>query len=123
MDALDALAWVFGLPERASDYGFIQLIARALIMYVAALALVRMGKNRFLGKSTAFDVVFGFVFGSMLSRGINGTGPLFPTMAAGAAMLGLHWLFGFIAVRVAKFDRLVNGDPILLVEEGREPGR
>ena len=45
-----------------------EMAMRACIVYVCALAIVRLGDKRFLGKPTAFDAVLGIIFGSVVSR-------------------------------------------------------
>ena len=92
--------------------------ARALIVYGAALLLVRLGDTRFLGKSTAFDVILGIILGSVLSRAINGDAPLLPTVVASAVLVGLHWTFAHLAVRSARLGTLVKGHAHLLVRDG-----
>jgi hypothetical protein len=40
-----------------------QIVARAVVIYLAGVLLVRVGDRRFLGKSAAFDVIFGVILG------------------------------------------------------------
>jgi hypothetical protein len=49
------------------------VIARAVIIYIAAVAIMRIGDRRFFGHNAAFDVIFGVIIGSVFARGINGT--------------------------------------------------
>ena len=115
---LDALSWLFGTNARPDDWGAVQLAARALLVYFAALFLVRAGKNRFLGKNTAFDVVLGFMFGSMLSRAINGSPALFGTVAAAAVLIALHWVLSAVAWRSKRISGLLRGEPKILARDG-----
>jgi hypothetical protein len=43
------------------------------------------------------------MLGSIMSRAINGSAPLVPTLLAGAVLLGLHWLFALLAVHTSWF--------------------
>ncbi len=97
-----------------------QIVLRALIVYLAALAMVRLGDKRFLGKHTAFDVILGVILGSVVSRAITGSGssPFFITLAAGAALVGLHWLFSSIAFRSDRFGTVVKGNVRTLIQDG-----
>lgn len=110
------IAGLLGLDVDELTLG--QMALRALIVYVAALAMVRAGEKRFLGKSTAFDVVLAIVFGSVVSRAITGSSPFFPTLGAGAVVVGLHWLFAACAFRSDRFGTLIKGEPRLLVRDG-----
>jgi hypothetical protein len=48
-------AWfdgLLGLSLKSDQLGFGQMAARAFIMYVAVIIIVRSGKKRFLGRAT-----------------------------------------------------------------------
>lgn len=106
------------LGLEAEDLTITQMVLRAVIVYGAALLMVRLGEKRFLGKSTAFDVILGIILGSVVSRAITGSSPFFPTLAAGFVLVGLHWLFAVIAFRSDRFATLIKGSPRTLVENG-----
>jgi uncharacterized membrane protein YcaP (DUF421 family) len=106
------------LGLNAESLNVSQMAVRAVVLYAAALFLVRLGDKRFLGKNTAFDVILGIILGSVISRAINGQAALFPTMAAGLVLVGLHWVLAGIAFRSDGFGTLVKGCPRLLVEDG-----
>ncbi|MDX1584978.1 MAG: DUF421 domain-containing protein, partial [Thermoanaerobaculia bacterium] len=54
-----------------------------------------------------------------VSRAINGGADLTPTIAAGFALIALHWIFAAIAFRAGWFGRLVKGRPMTLIREGK----
>jgi len=97
-----------------------QMAMRAAFIYVSSLIIIRFGNKRFLGKSTAFDVVIGIVIGSVFSRAINGTAPLFVTLSAGITLVGLHWLFAVISLNSKWFGKLVKGKTLRLIEDYTE---
>ena len=112
-----AIVWALGLEaERLTLW---HMALRAVVVYVAALIMVRLGEKRFFGKNSAFDIILGIVFGSVVSRAINGTAEFFPTLGAGLALIGLHWLFAFVAFRHSRFGTLIKGSPRTLVEDGK----
>lgn len=102
----------------ADDLTWYQMAVRSLIIYVAALAMVRVGEKRFLGKNTAFDVILGIILGSVTSRAINGSAGLGPTIVAGFVLVALHWLIAFISFRSDRFGDIVKGSKRLIVEDG-----
>src|SRR5436309_1023553 len=74
MDGIgSAVTLVLGLDRGAHDLATGQVCARAIVVFLAGLAIMRVGNRRFLGKATPFDVMLGFVLGSVLSRAISGT--------------------------------------------------
>ncbi len=95
-----------------------QMALRALIIYVSAISLVRLGEKRFMGKNTAFDVILGIILGSVLSRAITGNAGFFQTLGAGALLVGLHWLFSVAAFYSDRFGTMIKGSERRLVEDG-----
>lgn len=119
-----AVDGLLGLGRDAGEIRAGQMALRTLVVYVVTLAVVRLGSRRFLGKATAFDVIMGIMIGSVMSRGINGSAELVPTLLAGAMLVALHWLFAVLSFHTRWFGALVKGQPVLLVEDGevREEG-
>ena len=98
---------------------FAEMIIRAVGVYVGALLIVRLaGEARLLGKHAAFDIFLGIIFGSMISRPVNAAAPFFETIAVGAVLVGVHWIFGALAFRWHAFGNLVKGRPAVLLENG-----
>jgi len=107
-----------GLPSEALGGG--QMAARALVIFVYLLVVVRLGHRRFASRSTAFDLVIVIVLGSVASRAISGTAPFGPTLVAVAALLALHWLTAAATFHSHLLGALVKGKPEELVREGEE---
>jgi len=98
---------------------FTEMILRAVGVYIGALLIVRLaGEARLLGKHAAFDIFLGIIFGSMISRPVNASAPFLETIAVGAVLVGIHWVFGALAFRWHTFGNLVKGRPVALVEDG-----
>ncbi|MBW3565133.1 MAG: DUF421 domain-containing protein [Acidobacteria bacterium] len=110
--------WNYLLGIDDPDLDATQMILRATIVYVATIAMIRIGERRVLGKNTAFDVILGVVLGSSLSRAINGNASLMPTIFAGFMLIVLHWSFASLSYHHPWFGRLVKGRPLKLVSDG-----
>ncbi|MFW5941564.1 MAG: DUF421 domain-containing protein [Chloroflexota bacterium] len=96
-----------------------QMAIRAVIVYLAAIVLVRLGEKRFLGKHAALDVILGFMLGSVLSRAITASAPFFETILGGAlALVLIHWLFAVLSFHSDRFGDLVKGTDRVLVSDG-----
>src|SRR5688572_31750908 len=83
---------LLGLELNVGDVNALQMALRTIIIYAFTLAIVRLGSKRFLGKPSAFDTTVAIMLGSIMSRAINGSAPLAPTLASGVVLIGLHWL-------------------------------
>jgi uncharacterized membrane protein YcaP (DUF421 family) len=99
-----------------------QMAARALVTFVVTIVIIRLGDKRLFGKGTTFDIIVAIMIGSIMSRAITGSSPLFATWVAGAVLVGLHWLLAALAYRIDWFGPLVKGNPVLLIDDG-EPRR
>ena len=60
----------------------IEAAIRAAIVFVAAIILVRWAKRRFIAQASPMDMVMMVVYGSTLSRAINGGGTLAASLSA-----------------------------------------
>jgi uncharacterized membrane protein YcaP (DUF421 family) len=114
----DWLQRILGLERNLEDVSSVEMALRALLVYVLAVILVRIGSKRFLSQATAFDVIVAIMLGSILSRAINGSAPFLPTIAAGAALVGLHWFFALLTSRTDFAGPLLKGEPRLLIKDG-----
>lgn len=115
---MDALEQIIGLGKEARELDVGEMALRAAIIYVVTLAIVRLGKKRFMGSGTAFDMIVGIMLGSMASRALTGNAPMVPTMTGAAVLVFMHWLFSGIALRAHSFGSLIKGNPQTLVRNG-----
>jgi uncharacterized membrane protein YcaP (DUF421 family) len=63
--------------------------------------------------------VVGVVLGSVLSRAVNGSAPLFPTMSGVVVLLLLHWLLAFASSRSHVLSVLLKGNARPLIRDGQ----
>lgn len=110
---------LFGGDTAHSSLGWGQLAARAAIIYVAGVLLVRVGKSRMLGRASPLDVIVAFILGSMLSRAITGTAAISDTLVATASLVVLHATLTWLACRFHAWGWLVKGSPHVLVQNGQ----
>lgn len=115
---VDGFRTALGLGLDAADVGLLQMALRTVLVYGVTLAVVRLGAKRFLSRATAFDAVVAIMVGSIMSRAVNGSAPLGPTLLSGAALLGMHWLLASLAFHSDRFGVLAKGEPRLLIEDG-----
>jgi uncharacterized membrane protein YcaP (DUF421 family) len=108
-----------GLGADPRNLTFIQISLRAVIVFFAALVMVRMANRRFLSKMSPFDVILGFILASMLARAVNGTVSFFPTLGAGFVLVGIHAVIAALSYRSDAFGRLVKGSEKRIVQDGK----
>jgi uncharacterized membrane protein YcaP (DUF421 family) len=118
-DVLHSANALLGLDLKSEQISVGQMACRAVVVFVVTLVLVRLGKKRFMGGATAFDVILGIILGSVVSRAITGNAPFFPALAASAALVLMHWVFSALALRWPLFARMIRGHAQLLVRDGK----
>src|SRR5215831_8328233 len=115
----DFMQALVGIGVEPKQLTFLQVSVRGVIVFIAALIMVRVSSKRSLPEKTAFDAVFVVIIGSMLARVINGSEAFFPTLGTGFVLVLLHRLFGLAAYYSHTFGILVKGQPAMLVQNGR----
>ena len=119
MNALQNFFLVLLGPDgKATELTVLNISLRGFLIFVAGLALVRVGDRRSLAEKTAFDAIFIVLLGSMLSRAINGTAPFFSTIAAAIALMIIHRIFAFAAFKSHWFGQLIKGKALTVVRNG-----
>jgi uncharacterized membrane protein YcaP (DUF421 family) len=115
--ALDA---VLGLSaSKAEQLGTAQVCARAIVVYIILIGFVRLGKKRFLGQATAFDVILLIMLGSISSRAISGTAPFVASLGATLILILFHWVISYFAEFSPALGYMTKGSDTLLIKEGR----
>ena len=114
----DGLAWMFGgdIPRQALALG--QVAARAAVVYLIGLALVRIGKSYLLGHATPVDLILAFLLGSLLSHGITGSAAISSTAVASAVLVAIHFAVTAWACHSRRVGFWVKGHRRVLVRDG-----
>jgi uncharacterized membrane protein YcaP (DUF421 family) len=106
---------VFGPTENIDWW---QECARAALIFIYGLALVRLAGRRVFGKWAALDIVVSMIVGSNLSRALTGNAPLWGTLAASGLLMILHWLLAQGVARSKRFSHMFEGSAIELARGG-----
>lgn len=106
---------IFGETNHISWW---QEVARAVVIFIYGLTLVRLAGRRCFGKWAALDIIVSVIVGSNLSRTLTGGAPLGGTLAATTLLMALHWVLAHAAARSVGLSRLLEGCPIELGHDG-----
>lgn len=117
--AYDFIRPLLGLGEEPKELDTMQLSLRALIVFVTAIAIVRVADKRFLSRKTAFDVVLGLILASVLARAVNGSAPLGPTIVCGFVLVFAHRFLAFLSRRSHLLGKLIKGNDELVIADGQ----
>src|SRR3954471_22702729 len=100
----DLLDQALGLSLKSEQLGFGHMAARAAVMYVALIVLVRFAKKRFLGQATAFDYILVVLIGAVAGRAMTGGAPYFASLFGLFVLVAMHWVFSAASQRSQAFS-------------------
>jgi uncharacterized membrane protein YcaP (DUF421 family) len=98
-------------------YGF---LIRALIVYIYMFIILKVLGQRSIGTITPLDFLFGVIIGDVLGEPLStGNAPMGGPLAAAALISGLHLFFSYVALKTPRFRRIIEDEPIIIIEKGR----
>ncbi len=110
------ILFIFGAGNTLDPW---QSAARAAVIFVFALVLIRASGRRSFGQHTPFDACITVLLGAVLSRAVMGSSPFWPTVTASAVLVVLHRLVALASNRSRRFEDWVSGREIELVCNGQ----
>lgn len=117
LEVQEIFNYLFGIEDQSLTWW--QMSFRAVGVFFAALMIMRIGSHRIFGKNTAFDIVLGIIYGSVLSRAITGNAPFWPTLAAALTLVLLHKALASLAYHTNfGIGNIIKGKAKILVRDG-----
>ncbi|MCA8829629.1 DUF421 domain-containing protein [Hymenobacter pini] len=107
---------LFGLQATADTISIGQTCARAVLVFVVALGLLRLSGRRTFRGNSALDMVVKFMFGALLSRVIIADAPMLITFVAAGALVLVHRALAALLYFSPTLHRLVKGSASVLAE-------
>jgi uncharacterized membrane protein YcaP (DUF421 family) len=96
-----------------------EFIARAVIVYLFLLLILRLTGKRQVGQLAPFDLVLLLVLSNSLQNAMNGgDNTLSGGVISAVTLIGLNWLIGYATFRNKKVGRFVEGRPQVLIHNG-----
>jgi uncharacterized membrane protein YcaP (DUF421 family) len=96
------------------------IVARSAAVYLAILAGMRLTGRRQLGQMTPFDLVLILLISNAVQNAMVGPdNSILGGLAAAATLLVLNWVTNIASDRSPDLRKVLEGEPILLVSDGR----
>lgn len=96
-----------------------EFVLRAVAVYVVVLLMVRLTGKRTVGQFTPFDLLVVVLLGTAVQNSLIGEDTsLLGGLILAATLLGLNWSVGKLSARSRRFDRVVEGKPVILLRHG-----
>lgn len=107
---------LLGTGEQLNPF---HMAVRALLMFLIALLLIRLGGLRIIGKKSGFDLVIVIMMGAVLARGIVGASPFLSTVAAATVMIVINRLLAWASIKSLLLSHLFKGSALILYQDGK----
>lgn len=113
---MDIIYNIFG---QGKDLTMFQMSARAVVIYLITLILIRISGRRTFGKKSAFDTTIVIILGSVMSRAVVGASAFVPTVACCLVFVLLHRGIAWLRIYSKFVTRLTQGAPQILYRNGK----
>jgi len=113
---MELLIKLFG---EGKDLNALQMSDRGVIMFFIALILIRISGRRSFGVRTPLDNIITISLGAVMSRAIVGASDFVPVVVCCFVIVLLHRLFGWLIAHSKPFGRFIEGNKMILFENGR----
>jgi len=112
---METLTRLFG---EGKDLNALQMSDRGVVMFVIALILIRISGRRSFGVRSPLDNIITISLGAVMSRAIVGASGFVPVVVCCFVIVLLHRVVGWFIARSKPFASFVEGEKILLFENG-----
>lgn len=112
---MDTIIKIFG---EGKDLNALQMSSRGIIMFMIALVLIRISGRRSFGVRSPLDNIITISLGAVMSRAIVGASDFVPVVVCCFVIVLMHRLTGMLIAYYKNFGRFIEGEKILLYDNG-----
>jgi uncharacterized membrane protein YcaP (DUF421 family) len=95
-------------------------LLRAAVIYLFLCAAIRVSGKRQVGQMTPFDLVFLLIISNVVQNAVIGNdNSVGGGLIGAAAILAMNWGITEVAFRYKKARRLLEGEPVILIHNGK----
>lgn len=103
-----------------SGVPIIEKLIRTLLVYVFLIVCLRLAGKRELAQLNSFDLIVLLLLSNTVQNAIIGNdNSLVGGLIGAATLIIINWLLVRFSFNHARFDRLVEGEPTVLIENGQ----
>lgn len=97
-----------------------ELVLRAVVVYAFLLLMLRLTGKRQVGQLAPFDLVLLLILSNAVQNSMNaGDNSLVGGLVSAATLIALNYGTGLATFRSRRIEKLVDGEPEVLIAEGR----
>jgi uncharacterized membrane protein YcaP (DUF421 family) len=109
---------IYTLFGQGKDLDALQMSCRGIVLFFIALILIRVSGRRSFGVRSPLDNIITISLGAVMSRAIVGASAFVPVVVCCFVIVLLHRLVGWLIANSKVFGRFIEGEKILLFEDG-----
>lgn len=103
-----------------STLAVLEWVARAVVTFFWLLLITKLMGQREIGRMTLFDFVIAITIGSVAAAPLaNSRLNLLGTLISVATLGGVNILISYMALKNSKFRRVVQDEPLVLIQNGK----
>ena len=97
-----------------------EFVLRGVVVYVFLLVFLRLTGKRQTGQYAPFDLVLLLILSNAVQNSMNaGDNSLVGGLVSAATLIGCHVVLAQLTFRYAWIERLIDGSPQVLVQQGQ----
>src|SRR5260370_6178180 len=102
------------------DISLVEKVIRPMVVYLFLLIAFRVAGKRELGQMTPFDLIVLLTISNVVQNAMIGAdNSLGGGLIGAATLLIMNWVLARLSYYFPRFERLVEGQPTVLVENGK----
>jgi uncharacterized membrane protein YcaP (DUF421 family) len=109
---------LFTLFGEGKDLNALQMSDRGIVMFFIALVLIRISGRRSFGVRSPLDNIITISLGAIMSRAVVGASDFVPVVVCCFVIVTMHRCVGWLIASSKHFGRWIEGEKILLYENG-----
>jgi uncharacterized membrane protein YcaP (DUF421 family) len=97
-----------------------ELVARAVLVYIFLLVLLRLTAKRQVGQLAPFDLVLLLILSNAVQNAMNGGDNSYTAgVISAATLVFVNGLVGYATFRSKRLEGLIEGRPVVLIHNGK----
>jgi uncharacterized membrane protein YcaP (DUF421 family) len=104
----------------AEDLAIHGFVIRAIVIYIYVFIIIKVLGQRSMVAINPIDFLFAVIIGDVVGEPLSsGDLPLAGPLSAAAVIAAIHLFLSYIALKTPRFRRVIEDEPIIIIEKGK----
>lgn len=97
-----------------------ELVIRGVVIYAFLLFMLRMTGKRQVGQLAPMDLILLLILSNAVQNAMNaGDNSLLGGIIIATTLIMINWLVSYTGYRIPSFEKIVDGQPLELIRDGK----